>query len=548
MKIYRYCTIFIAGLLTVVILCFGTAMSAGLAEAADSEDDADFFVNGQRYADRETYLLSEAFRKSGGRCGFDRRRGSHERIPDSGKHASDCPAEWSTNLYEYTTDTIFTIPVWVNIIRRLDGVTGEVSDALVQSQIDVLNEDFRAISGTPGQNGFDTGIQFRLAGISRYNDDCAFSDTSNECMKGMQKDPNRYLNIYTKSISDALGYAFSPQTDAGEYYDGVYIDYRYFGRNAPDGYQYNQGRSCTHEVGHYLGLLHPFEGGDCPSCVKPYCYENADLICDTNAQDEARYGCLDSSEEPNDSCEGCCLDNGGVVCVNGVAECSDGTALPDTCQACTCLVVYDPPPESCDTPDPYKNYMNFTDDTCMDNFTEEQSQRMRCSLIYYRSTLAETPSVVPSDGRTTVYRFYSEQLLTHFYTIDENEKNSIIAAFPENVWRHEGGVWRVYANPQEGCVPLYRFYSEALKRHLFTIDENEKNTIIATFSSDIWRYEGIAWYVNPQQRDGSRPIYRFYSEQMKTHFYTFSETEKNSIISRFTEDIWQYEGIAYYAY
>jgi hypothetical protein len=507
MKICHYRAVFTAGLIAVVILCFGTAMNAGLAGAADSEDDAGFFVNGLRYADRETYLLSDAFRKAGGRCGFDRRRGSPERIPDSGKHISDCPAEWSANLYEYTTDVIFTIPVWVHVIRRLDGVTGEVSDALVQSQIDVLNEDFRALPGTPGQNGFDTGIQFRLAGISRYNDDCAFSDQTNACVKGMQKDPSRYLNIYTRYISDALGFAYSPQTaDAGEYYDGVYIDYHYFGRNAPDGYQYDQGRSGTHEVGHYLGLLHVFQDG-CVSCVKPECYANSDLICDTNAQSAALYGCLDESDED----------------------------LPV-------------PPESCDTPDPYTNYMNYTDDACMDRFTEEQAQRMRCSLIYYRAGLAETSGATPVDGRIPVYRFYSEQLQGHFFTIDENEKNSIIAAFPENVWRYEGVSWNVYPNSQDGAVPLHRFYSEQLKRHFYTVDEDEKNTIIATFTSDVWRYEGIAWYVHPEQRDSARPIYRFYSEQLKGHFYTQSENEKNSIISRFTEDVWRYEGIAYYAY
>ncbi len=503
MKKYRYYAVFNTVLLALVIVCFGTAMNAGLAGAADSEDDAGFFVNGQRYADRTSYLLSDAFRKAGGRCGFDRHRsGRSERMPDSGKHPSDCPAEWSTNLYEYQVDSLLIIPVWVHVIRRLDGVTGEVSDALVNSQIGVLNEDFRAIPGTAGQNGVDTGIQFRLAGISRYNDDCAFSDKSNECMKGMQKDPNRYLNLYTKYISGYLGYAFLPQTDAGQFYDGVYIDYRYFGRIPADAYPYDRGRSCTHEVGHYLGLLHPFEGG-CVSCVKPDCYENSDFICDTNAQAEPLYGCLDA----------------------------DGAS-----------------PESCDTPDPYTNYMNYTDDACMDRFTAEQAQRMRCALIHYRPLLAETSGGTSTDGRTPVYRFYSEQLQTHFYTVSENEKNTIIATFPDNVWRYEGGAWRVYAGTQTGTVPLHRFYSEHLKRHLFTIDENEKNTIIATFPVNVWRYEGIAWYVHAGQSDGTRPIHRFYSEQMRSHFFTIDENEKNAIISRFPEDVWRYEGIAYYAY
>ncbi|MCP4713331.1 MAG: zinc metalloprotease, partial [Planctomycetes bacterium] len=457
---------------------------------------------------------------------------------DSGKHSSDCPAEWSDNLYEYTIDTTFTIPVWVHVIRRLDGVTGEVSDALVQSQIDVLNEDFRAFPGTAGQNGFDTGIQFRLAGISRYNDDCAFSDTTNECMKGMQKDPNSYLNIYTKYISNALGYSYLPQTDAGEFYDGVYIDYHYFGRNAPEGYQYNQGRTGSHEVGHYLGLLHPFQDG-CVSCVKPECYENSDLICDTNAQDAALYGCLTSTEEPNDSCLNCCLDNGGVVCVNGLAECADGTALSDTCQACACSVVYDPPPESCDTPDPYTNYMNFTDDTCMDRFTEEQAQRMRCSLINYRSGLAETSTSgeISTDGQTGgVYRLYNTALKVHLYSTDANEK-AVLEADPD--WNYEGVVWKGYTS-DTGQHPVYRLYSPGLGKHLFTMDENEKNILDA---GPVWHFEMIAWYANSTPDSGDIPIYRLYSDGLKQHIYTADENEKNTLNGN---GVWVYEGIAYY--
>ena len=99
------------------------------------------------------------------------------------------------------------------------------------------------------------------------------------------------------------------------------------GLNAPIGPPYNLGRTTTHEVGHYLGLYHTFDGGCAPASG---CNTNGDLICDTNPE-----------SSPNFS------------------PCNRST---------------------CGSPDPTNNYMDYSDDICMTEFTEEQARRMRCTL------------------------------------------------------------------------------------------------------------------------------------------------------------------------
>ena len=152
-----------------------------------------------------------------------------------------------------------------------------------------------------------------------------------------------------------------------------------------------------------------------------------------------------------------------------------------------------------------------------------------------------------------VYRFYSEQVKTHFYTIWEAEKDYIIAAYPEDVWRYEGIAW--YAYPPDvqhpsATKPVYRFYSEQVKVHFYTISEAEKDYIIAVYPESIWRFEGVGWYAYApgDQPAGATPVYRFYSEMVKRHFYTVSEQERDYIIATYPENIWRYEGIGWYAY
>ena len=93
--------------------------------------------------------------------------------------------------------------------------------------------------------------------------------------------------------------------------------------------------------------------------------------------------------------------------------------------------------------------------------------------------------------------------------------------------------------------PVYRFYSQNIRSHFFTISATEKNRIISTYPETEWRYEGIAYYV-PATSSGNSPVYRFYSQNNRSHFFTISASEKNNIIATYPEEEWRYEGIAYY--
>ena len=94
-----------------------------------------------------------------------------------------------------------------------------------------------------------------------------------------------------------------------------------------------------------------------------------------------------------------------------------------------------------------------------------------------------------------VYRFYNAASLTHLYTADANEAAHLIANAAD-VWQSEGPAFYVPVGNPEGAIPVYRFYSETLSVHLFTVDENEKTTLIDT-AGDVWTFEGIAYYAYP---------------------------------------------------
>ena len=158
---------------------------------------------------------------------------------------------------------------------------------------------------------------------------------------------------------------------------------------------------------------------------------------------------------------------------------------------------------------------------------------------------AKPPTYLPG-GMVPIYRFYSEGLMKHLFTVDQNEKNNLIET-AGNVWRYEGASWYVFPDSQNGTSPVYRFYSEQLQSHLFTTYEDEKNTLIATFTEDVWRYEGVGFYVPTDYQVGTLPVYRFYSENLQVHLFTIDENEKNHLIDN-AGDVWTFEGVAYYAY
>jgi len=98
--------------------------------------------------------------------------------------------------------------------------------------------------------------------------------------------------------------------------------------------------------------------------------------------------------------------------------------------------------------------------------------------------------------------------------------------------------------------PIYRFWSNANKAHFFTISASEKDYIIATYPEEKWKYGGTSYYAYTSDRApaGTSPVYRFWSSTNKTHFFTISESEKDLIIATYPEEKWKYGGIAWYAY
>lgn len=298
------------------------------------------------------YFASDFFNRHGMRCGFDRLPIFSDSSVYDGSTA-DCSSTSTNPSSEYSPTTSYKIPVVVHILMHPNG-SGAISNALVHSQIDVLNEDFQAIAGSPGAPGTDTAIEFFLAtedpsgnpttGITRHTKTQWYNDSGNYANK-VGWDTHRYLNIYTNSAGGYLGYAYLPSGGGvvGSSYDGVRIYWGAFGKDAPIGHPYNLGRTTTHEVGHYLGLYHTFQGG-CASGSNPACHGNGDLICDTNPEQSYMYS----------------------------GSCSRST---------------------CGSSDPVSNYMDYSDDLCMNEFTNNQTSRMRCTLANFRTSL-------PHDGDT----------------------------------------------------------------------------------------------------------------------------------------------------
>jgi hypothetical protein len=255
---------------------------------------------------------------------------------------SDCGYFTNTPKPEYEPSCTYEIPVVFHVIQDSSG-EGFLSAATIQDQIDVLNEDLQAIAGTPGALGTNARIRLHLAstdpggspttGITYSMDDSWYLDMGNY-WDSLAWDTNRYLNIYTNAVPCCYGYVsgFPSQGIAGQTDDRIVVWWEAVGRNATSGWPLNMGRTTTHEVGHYLGLYHTFCGG-CGSAAA--CDTTGDLICDTNGESSSTSGCPGSKS-------------------------------------------------SCGNPDPIHNYMDYTDDPCMWEFTPEQVIRMRCTLENWR--------------------------------------------------------------------------------------------------------------------------------------------------------------------
>jgi len=95
-----------------------------------------------------------------------------------------------------------------------------------------------------------------------------------------------------------------------------------------------------------------------------------------------------------------------------------------------------------------------------------------------------------------IYHFTSETSTPHFYTISKLERDKLIDDEPD-VWTYEGVAFRAYSEWRQpaGAIPIYRFWSDLLSTHFYTMDEKEKETFIKDYP-DLCTYQGIAWYTD----------------------------------------------------
>lgn len=95
---------------------------------------------------------------------------------------------------------------------------------------------------------------------------------------------------------------------------------------------------------------------------------------------------------------------------------------------------------------------------------------------------------------------------------------------------------------------VYRFWSTKDRSHFYTISKSERNTVLKSYLPYEWRYENVAYEAFNTQIAGTVPLYRFYSTAHGGHFYTTSAGERNSLISNPTTSKWKYENVAFYVY
>ncbi|KAF9445543.1 zincin, partial [Macrolepiota fuliginosa MF-IS2] len=199
---------------------------------------------------------------------------------------------------------------------------GNVPDSQITSQVNVLNTDYRSMN-----------IGFNLVNVTRTIDKAWFhagpnSREQTEMKQGLRQGGPADLNVYSNHLGHKLlGYATFPKDVSNLVEDGVVVLHT----SLPGGGEgrYDGGRTLTHEVGHWLGLYHTFQGG---------CEEPGDLVDDTPSEAYPGFGCPEERK-----------------------SCPQSTGL-----------------------DPIHNFMDYGDDSCMESFTPGQGMRIKAQIAIYR--------------------------------------------------------------------------------------------------------------------------------------------------------------------
>ncbi len=221
------------------------------------------------------------------------------------------------------------INVYFHVVNNGSGIAnGDISTTMINNQISVLNAAYGSWGWT-----FNLVSTNRTTNATWYNGCYGSSETAmkNALHQGTAQD----LNIYTCNPSGGiLGYATFPSSYSSQpKLDGVVILYS----SLPGGsaVPYNEGDTATHEVGHWMGLYHTFQGGCAKSATS-----GGDFVSDTAAERSSAFGC----PAGRDTCT--------------------GSRFPGL--------------------DPITNFMDYTDDSCMFQFTSGQDARMDAQFTSYR--------------------------------------------------------------------------------------------------------------------------------------------------------------------
>ncbi|MDG1742466.1 MAG: M43 family zinc metalloprotease [Crocinitomicaceae bacterium] len=396
--------------------------------------------------------------------------------------------------------TLLTIPVVVHVIHNGDpvGSNENIDDAQVLSQIQVLNEDFRKMVGTPGFNnhpaGADIEVEFCLAaidpnglptnGIDRvdYGQNSFSGQNSVNSMKtATYWNPNDYMNIWVVNFGNSglLGFAQFPNSsglggmnnnNGSADTDGVVADYRSFGSSDiyPAGNfsaPYDLGRTMTHEVGHFLGLRHIWGDSNCGN----------DFCSDTPESSGSNYGCPTQT-----TCDG--------------------------------------------IQDMVENYMDYTNDACMNIFTEDQKTRIRtvfqvsprrasltsstvCQLLSDPDDIGVS-SIVSPNGSDCGEGFVPEVVVTNY---GSNDVTSFTIIYDIDGGASSSQSWTGTLTPGNS-VNVTLPYITSTGTHIFnaftispngTLDSNSGNdanssnysligggaTVTFTLSTDCWGHE-----------------------------------------------------------
>ena len=281
--------------------------------------------------------------------------------------------QWiSSNGMENKTRKSIVIPVVFHVVYHNN--EENVSEAQLLSQLEIMNEDYSHTNSDTLTKSHpfkkyagSLDVQFKLAvqdpngnastGITRTQTTTIFGESNLDDVKSTVKggqdnwDPTSYLNIWVTNFDPnvgLLGYAtFPTELNSDPGMDGVAIQYTAIGNigtAGTNGFDANaKGRTVTHEVGHWMNLYHIWGDDVCGD----------DLVADTEPADSANYGCPTFPFHPKNTCGS--SENGEM----------------------------------------YMNYMDYTDDDCMNLFTIGQAARMEAVLAGPRKDLAISKGCTP---------------------------------------------------------------------------------------------------------------------------------------------------------